>query len=101
MQIVYKTRNGRMEFTIEAKDHLDAFEQLSAIQEVFEDLTCTNGKVSSDVVKFVVREVEDNKYYEVHCVDTTEPNKALRYARKRFGVHKKGKTLFPKKPGWV
>ena len=82
-----------------AETQVDLWEQLGRFQEVFEDTTCSNGKESSDKVRFVVRtDKEDNKYYELHCVDEGKP--ALRYAKKQFGCHKKGGGLFPK-TNWV
>lgn len=88
---------------VEANTVRDLFEGIAQAQreiaEVFGDLTCSNGKESSDKVQLNVRiDDEENKYYEALCVDTSKPS--LRYAKKRFGVNKKGGGLFPK-GGWV
>ncbi len=98
MELSYTTRNGRLTVKLEGRSQTELFEQLSEFQEVFENVSCSNGKETSDVVNFVVREVDDNKYYELVCLDETKP--ALRYAKRKFGVHKNGKTVFPK-GGWV
>ena len=96
MKVQYKTKNGRFVVEFEASTQTELWKQLAEFQEVFEDLTCTKkvgDKVhTSDKVRFVVRNVDDNDFYELHCV---EPG-PLRGARKSFGVHKKGGTLFPK-----
>ena len=98
MELSYTTRNGQMTVKLEGRSQTEIFEQLSEFQEVFENTTCTNGKDSSDVVNFQTREVDGNRFYEIVCVDETKP--ALRFAKKKFGVHKNGKTVFPK-GSWV
>jgi hypothetical protein len=98
MKLNYTTRNGRLTVELEGRTQPELFEQLAQFQEVFENVSCGNGKDNSDVVNFLVREVDDNKYYELVCVDEGKP--ALRYSKKRFGLHKSGKTLFPK-GDWV
>lgn len=84
---------------LEGEKDTDLFEELSGLQEIFGDLTCSakvDGKVvESNNVRFVVRTDDDeNKYYELVCM---EPG-PLQYFKKQFGVKKKpvGK-LFPKK----
>ena len=54
---------------------------------VFEENVC--GKCGSENVKLVVRNVDDNFYYEVRCLGCG--------ARLSFGSHKKGGGLFPKR----
>ena len=99
MKVQYTTRDGRMTFELEGETQTDLFRQLARVQEVFEDTVCSNGKDSSDVVNFVVRTVNDNDFYELQCVDKNKSS--LRYAKKKFGVHKgKDGTMFPKS-GWV
>lgn len=65
----------------------DVFEQLSSMQEVFGSTTC--GKCKSTDVQFVVRDVDENKYFELRCKKC--------FARLSFGQHKKGGGLFPKR----
>jgi hypothetical protein len=99
MKVLYTTRDGRMTFELEGDKQTDLFRQIAMVQEVFEGTVCTDGKISSDVVNFVVRHVDDNDFYELQCVDKDKP--ALRYAKKKFGVHKgKDGTMFPK-GSWV
>lgn len=100
MKVRYTTKNGRMTVELEADTQIALFKQLAQFQEVFENTTCSNGRDSSDDVKFVVREDDDgNHYYELQCVDDSKPT--LRYAKKRYGQHKgKEQTLFPKSE-WV
>jgi regulatory protein YycI of two-component signal transduction system YycFG len=99
MKVLYTTRDGRMTFELEGVSQTDLFRQIAMVQEVFEDTICSNKDSSSDVVNFVVRHVKDNDFYELQCVDKNKP--ALRYAKKKFGVHKgKDGTMFPK-GGWV
>ena len=94
MKILYTTKNVRMTVELEGKTQTDLFEQLWRFQEVFENTTCTRNGVSSDDVRFIVREVDGNKYYELRCVDTRD---AVRGATLAFGLHKHGGTMFPKR----
>lgn len=95
MKVLYTTRNNRMTFELEGKTHTDIFEQIAAVQEVFEQTECVRAGKKSDNVKFVVREdAEENKYYELVCQDS-DPE--LRYAKLAFGQHKKGGSLFPRR----
>lgn len=91
--------DGSFSVEVEGGDPRTLFEEIATAQEVFGNLVCSDGKVSSDKIQLRVREDDDaNKYYEAVCVDESEPK--LRYARKKFGCHKKGGGLFPK-GGWV
>jgi len=65
----------------------EVFEQLATLQEVFGQEQC--GKCGNDNLRFVVREVEGNKFYELHCVKCR--------AKLIYGAHKSGNTLFPKR----
>ena len=56
-------------------------------QEVFEESKC--GKCGSENLKFVVRTVDDNEYFELRCMDCG--------AKLAFGSMKKGGGLFPKR----
>ena len=75
-------------FEVEASDHKEMVEKLSTLQEVFSNTTCQRCQHDA---RFVTREVEDNKYYEMRCL-----NPKCR-AKLSFGVHKKGGTFFPKR----
>lgn len=100
MKFTYKIPNGRLSAEMEADTQVEMFNQISRFQEVFEESTC--GKCGSENIKFVVRNVDDNFYYELRCKDCG--------ARLAFGSHKKGGGLFPKRKegdewlpdnGWV
>ena len=87
MKVTYKTRNGKLSVELEGDSQRDIFAEISKFQEVFEEDTC--GKCGSDNIKFVVRNVADNLYYELRCADCG--------ARLAFGSMKKGGGLFPKR----
>lgn len=94
MKLQYTTTDGRMTVELEGKTQTDIIEQLAEFQDVFETGPCVRGKKSSDKVKFQVREVDGNKYYELVCTDSDFD---LKGARLSFGQHKKGGTLFVKR----
>jgi translation initiation factor 2 beta subunit (eIF-2beta)/eIF-5 len=82
------------------KNQKDLFEQLAQFDEVFGNKAC--GKCDGHDLAYVVREVNDNKFYELRCRDCG--------AKLAFGAHKTGNTLFPKRKdgenwlpdrGWV
>jgi hypothetical protein len=60
---------------------------LATIQEIFGEEKC--GVCGSTNLRFVVRNVESNDYFELRCVNCS--------ALLAFGQHKKGGTLFPKR----
>ena len=92
MKVVYTTRDGRLTAEIEGSTQAEVWENLANFQDVFENTTCTKNGESSDDVRFVVRQDdEQNKYYELRV--NSGP---LRGTRKSYGVHKKGGGLFPK-----
>lgn len=94
MKLIYTTRDGKMQVELEADTQVDLWRELAKFQEVFEDNVCTKNGVTSDEVIFRVREDDDgNEYFEKVCV-SKDPK--VRGARKRYGVHKKGGTLFPR-----
>lgn len=94
MKVSYTTRDGRLTFEIEGATQTDIWEQLASIQEVFEDTTCTKYGQQDDNTRFVVRENDDNKYYELRYNGN---NTKLFGVRKAFGQHKKGGGLFPRR----
>jgi len=72
----------------EAAD-VDLFNALSAAHnnDVLKDEAC--GKCKSKNTYHVIREVDENKYYELRCPDC--------YAKLPFGVNKKGGGLYAKR----
>jgi translation initiation factor 2 beta subunit (eIF-2beta)/eIF-5 len=87
MRVNYTTKNGRVSVELNGDTQREIFEQLSNFQEVFDETVC--GKCGSDDVRFVVRNVDDNLYYELKCLDCG--------ARLSFGTMKKGGRLFPRR----
>ena len=79
--------SGKISVEIEFETQIELFQKLSNFQEIFEETKC--GKCGSDNVKFQVRNVDDNLYYELRCTDCG--------AKLAFGVMKKGGRLFPKR----
>ena len=80
------TING---ITAEGESHKDVFQQLASLQEVFDNRVC--GACGSEHVKFVVRTVDDNNFYEIQCTEIKCR------AKLAFGQHKKNNSLFPKR----
>jgi hypothetical protein len=77
------TRNG---LTVTAETQQELFEELARHQEIFSIDTC--GRCESQNIRYVVREVDENKFFEMRCSDCN--------AKLSFGQHKgKGQTLFP------
>ena len=88
MKVQFKSKSGRLSVEVEGDTQKDVFRQLSAFQEVFEQTKC--GKCGSEDLRFVVRDVEDNDFYELHCNEC--------HSRFAFGQHKgKDGTLFPRR----
>mgnify|MGYP006138780865 CR=1 FL=1 len=100
MKCTYTTQNGRLRVELDADTQTSTFQAISRFQEVFEESVC--GKCGSENLKYVVRNIDDNFYYELRCKDCG--------AKLAFGVHKSGGGLFPKRKdgdqwlpdnGWV
>jgi hypothetical protein len=88
MECQYKSRNGRLLFRVEGGSQKDLFEAIADVQEIFEaDEAC--GMCKSTDIRFRVRRVKDNAYYELRCGSCN--------ARFAFGQSKDMKTLFPKR----
>ena len=87
MKVNYSTGNGRLSVELNAETQPDLFEQLAYFQEVFGETGC--GKCGSENLRFQVRTVEDNLYYELRCLDCG--------AKLAFGAMKKGGRLFPRR----
>jgi hypothetical protein len=86
MKIFYKV-NDKLTFELEGEGQKEIFKELSTIQEIFSEEKC--GLCGSTNIRFVVRNVDGNDYYELRCLDCG--------AVLAFGQHKKGGTLFPKR----
>ncbi|NBX98110.1 hypothetical protein EB118_22125 [bacterium] len=86
MKILYKV-NDKLTFELEGEGQKEIFKELSTIQEIFSEEQC--GLCGSTNIRFVVRNVDGNDYYELRCLDCG--------AVLAFGQHKKGGTLFPKR----
>lgn len=86
MKLNYKVSN-KLSFELEGEGQKEIFKELSAIQEIFGEESC--GLCKSHNLRYVVRNVDDNDYYELRCADCG--------AILAFGQHKKGGTLFPRR----
>lgn len=86
MKAVLKV-NECLTLELDSSNQKELFENLANLQEVFGEDRC--GKCDSTDLRFIVRENDGNKFYEVQCRKC--------YARLAFGSHKKGETLFPKR----
>ena len=97
MKAHYRTASGRITFEIEGETPKDLFKKVAGLQEVFEaETTC--GCCEGKDIRFQVRTVEDNDYFELVCQDINCR------ARFQFGQNKKGGGLFPKRrdeSGWL
>jgi hypothetical protein len=74
-------------FELEAKEQKDIFRQVAEIQEVFSEKCC--GLCGDTNLKFTVRNVEDNEFYEMRC---TKPGC---FGKLAYGQNKKGGTIYP------
>lgn len=93
MKVTYIVKNKNLKFEFEAENHQAVWKELSQIQELYDDMTCKKFDMETDNVRFVVRhDAEENDYFELRAM---EPGK-LYGCRKKFGVTKKEKALFPK-----
>lgn len=86
MKLKFKP-NDKLEFELEGAGQKEIFKELAMVQEIFSEKKC--GVCQSENIKFVVRVVDDNEYYELRCMDCG--------AVLSYGQHKKGGTLFPKR----
>lgn len=86
MKILYKA-SEKLSFELEGSGQKEIFKELSTLQEIFSESSC--GMCKGENLKYVVRNVEDNDYYEIRCTSCG--------ATLSFGQHKKGGTLFPKR----
>lgn len=88
MKAHFRTRNNRITFEIEGDTQKALFRGIAELQQVFEaDDTC--GVCNSADIRFCVRVIEDNEYYELRCQACD--------GQLSFGQHKKGGSLFAKR----
>jgi hypothetical protein len=86
MKVKYAV-NNKLQFELEGSGQKEVFKELALIQEIFGEEAC--GLCKSTNIKYIVRNVDGNDYYELRCVDCG--------GILSFGQHKKGGTLFPKR----
>lgn len=94
MKVTYT--KGSLSVEIDGDKQKDVFSELAKFQEVFENNVC--GKCKETNIRFVVRTVGANDFYELHCQGCK--------ARMAFGQHQnKEGTLFPRRKdsdgGWL
>jgi len=97
MKVDYHVTLGGTQVVIskECETDTDAFKFLHHMHELYDDNVCVKNGQSSDKVRVNVRSDKDeNEYYELVCYDPK--NQDCHYARRVFGVNKKGGGLFPK-----
>jgi hypothetical protein len=86
MKLNYKV-SDKLSFELDGEGQKEIFKELSAIQEIFGEESC--GLCKSHNLRYVVRNIDSNDYYELRCSDCG--------AILAFGQHKKGGTLFPRR----
>jgi hypothetical protein len=86
MKIVFRA-SERLTVEVDADNQKELFKAMSAAQELVGEAKC--GACGSENLRFVVRHVEGNDYYELRCADCG--------AVLQFGQHKAGGTLFPRR----
>jgi len=84
MKVICKV-SEKLTFELDCNDQKDTFLQLSNLQEIFSEDTC--GACGSKEVRFVVRTVDGNSFYEIMCQKCR--------SKLSFGSHRLGGTLFP------
>lgn len=89
MKLRYTTGNGKISVEFEGDSQVSLFSDIASFQEVFEESTCGKPDCKSNNIRYVVRTVDDNNYYELRCQDCG--------AKFTFGANKKGGGLFPKR----
>ena len=87
MKIAYTTKNNRLKVEVEANNNKEAFKQLAEFQEIFEESTC--GSCNSEDLRFIVRTVDGNDFYELRCNSCG--------SKLAYGQHRIGDSLFPKR----
>ncbi len=86
MKLKYTTPDKRFQVEFDAANEKEMIKQVARFQEIFEINTC--GHCTKNNLRFSVRNIEDNDFYELQCRDCGY--------QLAFGQHKKNNTLFPK-----
>ncbi len=86
-ELTYKSADGRLVNKFEYSNDKELFKLIASFQETFEEGKC--GKCGKSNLRFSVRNVEDNDYYERVCNDCG--------AKLSYGQAKKGDKLFPRR----
>lgn len=86
MNVTFKV-NEKLTVEFDSSGVKEVFEELASISEILSEAKC--GACGSTNLKYQVREVDGNKFYEIRCADCG--------ATLSFGQHKKGGTLFPRR----
>ena len=97
MKVEYFVKLGEKNVVIsnDCESDTDVFKFLYHMQELFDDCVCSrNGQTSNQVRVNVRVDKEENEYYEMVCHDDKKPE--CNFAKRTFGVNKKGGGLFPK-----
>lgn len=97
MKVEYSIKLGGKDVVVssECESDTEVFKFLHHMYELFDDCVCTRNGQTSDKVRVNVRtDKEENEYYEMVCYDPQNPE--CNYAKRSFGVNKKGGGLFPK-----
>ncbi len=87
MEAQLKTAGGRLLIKLDAPNTKELFKAIASVDEVFNSESAC-GICNSTDIRFVVRTVEENDYFELRCKCG---------ARFQFGQSKKGGNLFPKR----
>jgi hypothetical protein len=74
---------------VEGETAKGLFKGIAEAQATFEDSAC--GACNGTDIRYVVRQVDSNEFYEVHC-----QNFKCR-AKLSYGHNKDGKTMYPKR----
>ena len=86
MKVNYTTSSGKISVSkLKQIRKLRLFQQLANFQEIFAETKC--GKCGSENIRFQVRNVDDNLYYELRCMDCG--------AKLAFRCHEKGWKTIP------
>ena len=85
MKLRYKV-GDKLEFELEGAGQKEIFKELAAIQEIFGEESC--GICGSKHIKFIVRNIDGNDYFELRCSDCG--------AILAFGQHKREVLFSPR-----
>jgi hypothetical protein len=79
MEAQYKSPNGRVIIKVEADTAKGIFHEIALVQEVFDAEPCC-GLCKNRELRYQVRTVNDNAYYELKCTDALEEKHLLQLA---------------------